>query len=200
MRWWFRARRAHTLLAAALAVFILTVAVLQDAAVGLPSFLHGSADPVLLLLMAPVPLCATLMFSLESRLTEGESTGVRRVAVLDAGLVLSTVALAVVAASFLGLALDADAAPAAGRNVAFLAGLMLCTRAFIGPPAVMAPVAWIFAVIFLGLRGGGRAEFWTVLPASAADVHAFFAAGAALTVGTALHILRPGSPTRIRLH
>ncbi|MEU0525995.1 hypothetical protein [Streptomyces niveus] len=184
----------------ALAVFIVTVAVLQDAAVGLPSFLYGSSNPVLLLLLAPVPLCATLMFSLESRLPEGESTGVRQVAVLDAGLVLFTVALAVLAASFLGLALDAEAAPAAGRNVAFLAGLMLCTRALIGPPAVMAPVAWIFAVIFLGLRGGGRAEFWTVLPASADDLHASLAAGAALIAGTALHIKRPGSPAHTRLH
>ncbi|GAB2897296.1 hypothetical protein [Streptomyces mayteni] len=188
MRWRLKARRAHTVLPAGLTLFLAALFVLQDAVVNLPSFVTSASNPMVFVLMTPVPVCTALMTALESRPTEAEETGIRNVRLLDTALVLATVAFTVAAGAALGTAVDSGAAQAAGRNVAFLTGLMLGVRTITGPPAVMAPVAWIFAVIFIGLDGGGQAELWTVLPERAGEPLAALANMTALTLGLVLHL------------
>ncbi|MDT0308607.1 hypothetical protein RM780_16810 [Streptomyces sp. DSM 44917] len=188
MIWWLKARRVRSVVLGGLGLFLVALAVLQDAVVDLPSFVTSSANPVLFVLMAPVPVCAALMTALESRLAEAEETGTRNVPLLDAALILATVASAVAVGGVLGLAVDSGAAQAAGRNVAFLTGLMLCVRTVAGSTAVMAPVGWIFAVIFLALPGQGRADLWAVLPEPAGHAPAAVASATALAAGLALHL------------
>lgn len=185
MWWWFKARRAHTVLPTVLASFVALVAVLQDALVELPSLLGGSAHPVLFVLLAPVPVCAGLLLCLESRLPAGEDSGVRRVGLLDVGLAVAVSALAVTSCAMLGHALDSSAALSTGRNTVFLIGLSLCARAFVGSSAVFAPVLWIFAVV-LGGMSGPRPAFWTVLPQAHDEPYSAVAAVVALTAGLAL--------------
>ncbi|GAA3861680.1 hypothetical protein [Streptomyces sedi] len=187
MWWWLKGRRAFSVLAWGLGAFAAAVAVLGDATVELPSILSGSANPVLFVLMAPIPLCAALELSLGSRLAEAEETATRRVRALDAGLVLGVCALALAVGGAVHLLTGDTYAVAAGRNVAFLTGLLLCARVFVGQAAIAAPVLWIFAVIFAGFSRGGHAAFWTVLPEPNGDLPAALAACLALASGLLLH-------------
>ncbi|MDT0266735.1 hypothetical protein RM844_10560 [Streptomyces sp. DSM 44915] len=188
MWWWVRARRTFSVLLLALGVFTGAVLLLGDATVELPSILSGSANPVLFVLMAPVPVCAALELSLGSRLVEAEDTAVRRVRAWDAGLVLGVCAAALAAGGAVHLLTGNAYAVAAGRNVVFLTGLLLCVRVFVGQPAVAAPVLWVFAVIFAGFSRGGHSGFWTVLPRPSGDAPAALAAVLALALGLLLHV------------
>ncbi|MFI8005726.1 hypothetical protein [Streptomyces sp. NPDC086010] len=169
MRWWIGARRARFLVPTALAAFLIPLLAVQNIRVALPSLI-GSPQ-IALTLFVPVPLLACLMHILESRLPAPEDSGVRPVDRYDAGLV------AVLSAAALGCALLVTAlggtedAAASGRNVLFLAGLMLLGRAAFGPAAVLVPVAWLVLVVGIGFRGN-VARLWTVVPQSAHDVPA----------------------------
>ncbi|TDC23617.1 hypothetical protein E1265_12210 [Streptomyces sp. 8K308] len=188
MWWWFKARRGHAVLLPALAAFCAMLAALQDSVVSLPSLLTGSANPVLFVLMAPIPVCSALALSLDSRLDEAEQTSVRRPRLLDAALILGVLVLSLGA----GWALDTVSGTAtglpAGRNTIFLTGLMLVLRAVVGSPAVMAPVAWIFAVILFGLSNSNHPAFWTVLPETWGDPVAALATACAITAGLAAYL------------
>ncbi|MDT0342409.1 hypothetical protein [Streptomyces litchfieldiae] len=157
--------------------------VLQDSVVSLPSLLAGSANPVLFVLMAPVFVCSGLALCLDSRLEEAERTGVRRPHLWDAALVVAVLGLSVGAGWALDAASGATSGVPAGRNTVFLTGLLLVLRALVGSPAVMAPVAWIFAVIFFGLDNANHPAFWTVLPETAGDPVAALATVCAITAG-----------------
>ncbi|SCF84224.1 hypothetical protein GA0115254_118876 [Streptomyces sp. Ncost-T10-10d] len=167
MRWWIGARRANAMMPLALAGFLLPLFAVQNVRVALPS-LVGSPQ-VALTLFVPVPILACLMHVLESRLPAPEDSGVRPIGRYDAALV------AVLAAGTLGCALLVAAwggtqeAAASGRNVLFLAGLMLLGRAVVGPAAVLVPVAWLVLVVGIGFRGNVP-RLWTVVPQSAYDV------------------------------
>ncbi|NGO70878.1 hypothetical protein [Streptomyces boncukensis] len=192
MWWWIKARRAHTLLPAALTVFALFALLVQDAVARLPSFLTGSDNPVVAMLLVPMPLCAALMMTLESRLTAAEDSATRRVRARDAGLTLTAVGAAALVGFVLGAALDSDTALAVGRNTAFLTGLMLCVRAAAGAPAVMAPVVWFLAVALFGFDRANHPYFWTVLPRDFGDPAAALAAAVALAAGLTAQLgLRP---------
>jgi hypothetical protein len=188
MLWWLKARRTFTVLPASLAVFALTTAAFQDAVVDLPAFLSGAGGPVLLMLMVPVPLCAAMVMSLDARLPDAEDTGTRFIGLYDAGLVVLVVGSAVLLGWAMGETLDSPAALSAGRNSAFLTGLTLSVRPFVGPPAVMAPIVWIFAVIFFGFDQARQPHFWTVLPEESDHPIAMAAAIWVLAVGLILHI------------
>ncbi|WP_159037279.1 hypothetical protein [Streptomyces specialis] len=188
MRWWLKARRVHVLLLPALAGFCLMLAVLQESVVSLPSFLNGSANPVLFVLMAPVPVCSALALSLDSRLEEAEQTGVRQSHLWDGALIGGVLAVSVGAGWVLDTALGTTTGLPAGRNTVFLTGLVLCLRALVGPPAVMAPVAWIFAVIFFGLTSSDHPAFWTILPQTGGDPLAALATACAITAGLGVHL------------
>lgn len=185
--WWAKARRAHSVLPAALALFIVLLAVVGDGTVVLPSLMGGSGH-VMLMLFIPVPLVAGLQWCLESRLAAPELSGVRPVHLFDAGLCLAlvaaTLALSVVVGAFVG----SWEPVTAGRNTLFLIGVMLVARPLLGTPAVLAPVAWLMAVALVGFRPGNDPYPWTVLPEPLSAPHA--AAGAVLTftLGLAVQI------------
>lgn len=182
MLWWLKARRVPTQLLALYGVFIVMVLLLQDVVADLPSFITAGGNPVVATLIAPVPLYAGLMVSLESRLPAAEDTGVRPVLALDVALVLLVVAGAGLAGLVIGSALDSPSALAVGRNTSFLVGLMLCTRPLFGPAAVMTPVVWLLAVMLFGFERG-HPYFWSVLPRPNGDPIALSAAALALALG-----------------
>ncbi|MDJ1135686.1 hypothetical protein [Streptomyces iconiensis] len=110
---------------------------------------------------------------------------------MDAGLVLTVVAAAVLAGLVIGSLLDSPSALAVGRNTCFLVGLMLCARPLMGAPAVMAPVVWLLAVMLFGF-GQGHPYFWSVLPRANGDPIALTAAAVALAGGLTCQLtLRP---------
>ncbi|MET7639818.1 hypothetical protein [Streptomyces sp. NPDC005438] len=193
MLWWLRARRVTTYLSGALLAFTVLTVLLQDTVARLPSFLTGGDNPVVAMLLVPVPLYATLLLCLENRLP-AEATAVRTVRLWDVGLALATVAAASLVGLVLGAVLDAPAALSLGRNTAFLCGLALCVRPLTGPAGVMVPVAWLTAVMLFGFRQG-HPLFWTVLPREPGDPASLVAATVSLLVGLlALALHRP--PTR----
>src|SRR4051812_2505404 len=98
MWWWIKCRRAHVLMPSALICYLLVVVTMQGQTVSLPSILSGTSSRFLLALIAPIPLCATLVESLESRVSSQEETGLRNVPLLDAGLSLASTGVAVVSA------------------------------------------------------------------------------------------------------
>ncbi|WP_051853101.1 hypothetical protein [Streptomyces aureocirculatus] len=194
--WWVKARRAQTLLPAALACLTALVLLVQDTASQFPSLRTGDDNPVMLMLLVPLPLCAALLASLESRLPAAEDAPARRVRLRDAGLTLAAVTAATVIGVGVGPLLDSDAGPALGRNTAFFVGLMLCTRAVAGQPAVMTPVLWFAAVVFFGSDRTGHPAPWTVLPHTAGNRAAALTALLTLTAGLIVQMsTRPRATT-----
>ncbi|MEU1519569.1 hypothetical protein ABZ490_46920 [Streptomyces sp. NPDC005811] len=119
------------------------------------------------------------MFSLESRVDSIEKSGFRGLGILDISLVCVVVVLAVSISLLLGLAIGSPAVIAAGRNTAFLLGLMLCARWAVGQAAVVAPVVWLMIVMFFGFRTGNDPYPWSILPEPPDAIHA--AAGALIS-------------------
>ncbi|MGW1270185.1 hypothetical protein [Streptomyces sp. NPDC002491] len=176
MRWWFKARRGHTLLPLALVVFTAALYAVQDTTVLLPA-ITGSPR-VALALFVPVPLFAILMATLESRLPAAEVSGVRSVTRLDNLLVTGVMATAVLCSLVVAALEGTGTATTGGRNALFLTGLMLIGRAWVGQGAVMLPVGWLVTVAVIGFRGNVPRS-WTVIALPADDL---FAAAASLVV------------------
>jgi hypothetical protein len=192
MRWWFAARRAGTVLPAGLAAYVLLLVLLRENTAALPS-LFSSGAPVVLVLAAPVPLCAAVLLCLESRSYAAEVSGVRPVRLLDALLVLAVLACAVLAGALAGAVLDSPSVTAAGRNTVFLAGLMLCLRPLAGHRAALVPACWVLLVVFAGFDRYGHPHVWTVVPRPPSDPYAAVA-GALAAVAALTLLLR--SPQR----
>jgi hypothetical protein len=178
MYWWIKARRAHTHVTVATVVFGVLTAMVGNQTVFLPAITTGSTVSARLELFVPVIVTAVLMTCLESRLQAPEVSGTRGIPSLDATLTISVMAVCVALAYAAGQ-------PAAGRNTLFLAGLMLTTRTIIGQAAVMVPIAWLLAVIFVGYRTPSDPYPWTVVPEPANAPHAAGAALVMLAVGLA---------------
>ncbi|CAL9561880.1 hypothetical protein [Streptomyces sp. Tu 3180] len=177
MRWWFKARKGHTLLPLGLAVFAVALYAMQDTTVLLPAIL--GRPRVALSLFVPVPLLAFLMAVLESRLPAAEASGVRSMTRLDNGLVTAIVAAAVLCSVLIASVQGTAAATTGGRNAVFLTGLMLIGRAWAGQAAVMLPVGWLVTVVLVGFHANNTPRPWTVIALPADDV---FAAAASLVV------------------
>ncbi|MET7638153.1 hypothetical protein [Streptomyces sp. NPDC005438] len=194
MRWWIKARRAHTVLPGLFVPFALLALLWQDTELDLPSFLSGTL-PAPISALTPLLLCSALALCLDSRLPAAEETATRPVVWMDVALVLATV-LGALLTGFLARALGSVyTGPGLGRDTAFLVGLMLLVRSVAGSRAVLAPVAWGFVVLFLGRGPGGHVHFWTVLFRPLADPVAATAAFLALASGLAALLARPGTPT-----
>lgn len=184
MMWWIRTRRVHTAMLPSLAVFGLLILLVHNISVPLPSIVGRSQ--VALSLFVPVPLLAGLMMCLESRLPAPEISAARRVALLDAALIVSVVVAAILLCLIAGDLLNSSQVGTVGRNGVFLIGLMLCARTIAGQTAVMVPIAWLVMVVFVGYRGPGDAYSWTILTEPAGNPHAILVTVLALMVGTAL--------------
>ncbi|MFE2291162.1 hypothetical protein [Streptomyces sp. NPDC059452] len=185
MDMWLRTRRLPVL-AAALAAYATLTAAAGDTVVDLPSLGSDAARP--LVLFAPILACIGLTFSLSSRLPAAEASGSRPVARFDQALVLATVLTAAAVAYAVAVLLDAHIASTAGRNTAFLAGLMLCVRRIAGHQvAAIAPVAWVITMMLIGNTGSnGQPHPWSVILLPPDHVPAALAATALLALGTAL--------------
>ncbi|WP_147266843.1 hypothetical protein [Streptomyces diacarni] len=196
MTWWIKARRAHTVLPGMFLPFCFLAVLWRDTVLDLPSFLAGTLPaPVIALL--PILLCAALALCLDSRLPAAETTATRRVAWMDTALAGATV-LAACATALLAWKLSgADAGLNLGRDTAFLVGLMLLVRSVAGSRAVLAPVAWGFAVLFLGSAPDGHIYFWTVLLRPSTDPIAAAAAVLACAGGLAALLVRPATTSGI---
>ncbi|RZU28362.1 hypothetical protein EV284_6232 [Streptomyces sp. BK022] len=182
MRIWLRTRWI-TVLAAALAAYTALTAAAGDTLVDLPSLGGDAARP--LVLFAPLLICMGLAVCLGSRLPAAEASGSRPVARFDQALILATVLATVVVAYAVAVLLDAPTANTAGRNTAFLAGLMLCARRTAGlQVAALTPVAWVITMMLIGNTGGtGRPHPWTVVLLPPDHLPAAFAATAVLALG-----------------
>ncbi|MFJ8855986.1 hypothetical protein [Streptomyces sp. NPDC102437] len=164
---------------------------MQGQTISLPSVLSGASNSFLFTLIAPIPLCAALTESLDSRMSPPEASGLRNISLLDAGLSLLSAGIAAASALGMSVALDAPSVSAVGRNVAFLIGLTLLSRSVVGRPAAMVPVAWIFCVVFFGYKNSQQSYFWAILPEGSNDPYAAAAAAIALSAGLAAQIFWP---------
>ncbi|MFJ4922011.1 hypothetical protein [Streptomyces sp. NPDC088725] len=190
MRLWLKTRRI-SVLAATLVAYAALTATAGDTLVDLPSLGSDSARP--LVLFAPLLACAGLALTLDSRLPAAESSGSRPVARLDQALVLTTVLTTVAVAYAVTVLLDTQSANIAGRNTAFLVGLMLCARRIAGHQvAAVVPVAWVITMMLIGNTGGnGQAHPWTVILMPPDHTLAALAATAMLALGT---VSAPAAP------
>ncbi|MGW5234644.1 hypothetical protein ACWEQU_20695 [Streptomyces nodosus] len=184
MRMWLRTRRLPVL-ATALAAFASLTAAAGDTLVNLPSLGSDAARPVVL--FAPLFACIGLVVCLSSRLPAAEASGSRPVSRFDQALILATVLTTVAVAYAVTVLLDAQTANIAGRNTAFLVGLMLCARRIAGHQvAAIAPVAWVITMMLIGNSGGnGQAHPWTVILMPPGHIPAAITAAAILALGTA---------------
>ncbi|MER6119756.1 hypothetical protein E6R60_05545 [Streptomyces sp. A0642] len=188
MRWWIGARRAGITVPLALAVFLLPLLAVQNTEVALPGIV--GTPRVALTVFVPVPLVACLMHLLESRVPAPEDSGVRPVARYDALLVTAVAAAALCCALLVAAVSDTQQAAATGRNVLFLAGLLLLGRAVFGPSAVLVPVAWLVLVVGIGFRGNVP-RAWTIVPEAARDVPAAIVSLLVFAAGLTVLIFAP---------
>lgn len=193
---WLKARRADTVLPAALALFIVLLALLGDSSAELPALIPSFSGPVVTALLVPIPVCAGLMLCLDTRLDPAEDSGVRPMALLDGALALATLLVAAALAAVTGALVDSAAADEAGRNTAFLCGLALCLRPLLGVRAVFAPVLWIMAVAEAGYHWGHPLA-WTVIARPLSDPYAAVGTTVVAVAGLAAHVLT-GTSERAR--
>jgi hypothetical protein len=196
MRFWFKARRAHTVLPAALTLFTVLLAVLRDHAAQLPALIPSFSGTVVTALLVPIPVCAGLILCLDTRLDAAEDSGVRPVLLLDGALILATLLAAAVLATLVGSLADSRAAYEAGRNTAFLCGLALCLRPLLGVRAVFAPVVWIMAIAEAGYHYGHPLA-WTVVARPLSDPYAATGTAVIALGGLTAHLLT-GTSERAR--
>lgn len=189
MIWWLRARRADVLLPLGTAGMLALALLFQDTVAALPSLTLPGSNQLALTTFAPVPLVGAVALCLDSRLDAAEMSGTRPVPLLDVGLIAVAMAAAVALSCVLGAALGSPALWTAGRNAAFLTGLLLCARPLVGRPAVMVPVAWLVAVVFLGFRAPYDPHVWAIVPETIGTPHAALVTAGVFLSGAFVHLL-----------
>ncbi|MEV0439963.1 hypothetical protein AB0I84_24295 [Streptomyces spectabilis] len=172
MIWWFKARLVLPVLLPGTAVFTLVVAVAHDRAIELPGMLSAGGNRVFLVQIVPLVITSVLAHSLAQRLVEAEVVATRDPRRLDAFLVVACVLTAAAASLAIGAVSASDEATMAGRNTAFLTGIMLLAQAAHPKAATVAPVGWVFVVMFLGHADYHRPWPWAVTLHPPADVPA----------------------------
>ncbi|MFC8129475.1 hypothetical protein [Streptomyces sp. NPDC057302] len=162
MIWWLKARRLLPVLLPGTAACILIVALAHDRAIDLPGMLTAGANQVFLMQLIPLLVTSTLAHCLTQRLDEAEVVATRNLRRLDLLAVLTCVSAVAVAGVAIGAAAGSDEATTVGRNTAFLTGLMLLAEAVHPKAATVAPVGWVFAIMFLGHSDYHRPWPWAV--------------------------------------
>lgn len=196
MTWWLTTRRAVSALGVALAVYAALLLAMGGTFVTLPSLvtIGGSSTP--LALVAPVPVCCAVVISLEADAHYAEGAGTRLVSLMDAALVVVTVAVTTTVSVVLGWSLDTPQVTAAGRNTAFLTGLTLLVRAMAGNRAVLVPPGWILLTTLFGYQSVNDPWFWSVIPYPPGTGHALIASGVTFAAGLLATVVRPRGNVR----
>ncbi|KUL53714.1 MULTISPECIES: hypothetical protein [unclassified Streptomyces] len=162
MIWWLKARRLLPVLLPGTAACVLIVALAHDRAIDLPGVLNAGANQIFLMQLIPLLVTSTLAHCLAQRLEEAEAVATRDPRRLDTLTVLTCVSVVAVAGLAIGAAAGSDEATTVGRNTAFLTGLMLLAEAVHPKAATVAPVGWVFAIMFLGHSDYHRPWPWAV--------------------------------------
>lgn len=159
---WVRARRVLPVLVPCLLAFLMVITAGRQESVLLPGLIGGGRNRVQLVHLAPLIVTSALTYCLNQKLAEAELTTVRRIRLLDAALSTAAVALAASVSCLLAGITHADLLYEVGRNTAFLAGVMLIAGALHPQAATLAPVAWVFTVMFAGYRDYDQPWIWAV--------------------------------------
>ncbi|WP_053912564.1 hypothetical protein VM636_21880 [Streptomyces sp. SCSIO 75703] len=186
MSLWFGTRR-WWVAGIGLLVFFLGAVLAGERQAVVPAFTPIGSATVKLMLFLPVPVCLSVLYCLENALVAAELTAIRRTAAYDRAALVTAGVLAQVAAALCGLLVQTPTAQAAGRNVLFLVGLMLATRAVLGPLAAGAVcVGWLVLVTLVGYGGDLRPHAWTVVLRDSHDVLSGLVSCALFAVGVGL--------------
>jgi hypothetical protein len=168
---------------------------LHDTSAILPSLTLTSGAPTRLVEFVPIVATTTVGLCLDSRLENAEVSGIRPVRLFDCLLVAFVVAVVCIIGLGIGLMLGSKLAMEMGRDTAFLVGLMLSARTWIGPSASMVPLGWIAAVALAGFRRPNDPYFWTVIAEPLGNPVAALASGAVFGVGLLCLIYRSRKST-----
>lgn len=188
MIWWIQARRLVPVLGPGVVLFTILVVLFTDAQANLVSWTVGS-QVIPIVTFAPLAVAATLAICLDSRLPEAELTSIRRIPLLDAGLIVVLLLLALGVSWFaFGLTHD-EATLTVGRNTVFLVGLMLIARSFTNRGGIVVATGWVMVVILVGRRTSSDYYPWAVTGLPLSTVHAATAAVATFTFGVLLTYL-----------
>lgn len=186
MIWWLKARRVHPFLTLGMGSFVAAILVVQDSTVLLPALTLSVGNLTQVAFFTPVIVVGALAQTLDNRLLSAEVSGIRRVRLMDTALITVTMAVALTATGIGGWVSGSEGVLTSGRNTCFLAGLMLCARAFVRRSGVVLPLAWIFAVIFFGRKTGTSYYEWAVTALPSGSVLAAVCAATALALGLVL--------------
>ncbi|MFE5209853.1 hypothetical protein [Streptomyces sp. NPDC056600] len=140
-------------------------------------------------LAAPIPVVATMLYCLTSPVCHLEEAGFRRYRVYDVIMLSVSVCVACLIGAVAGWAAPSQSAFAAGRNVAFLAGLALVTRVFIGVGSSVVPVAWLITVFMTGSLMPDQVRVWAIIPDPVTSVSALAASAVLFAVGCLMHLM-----------
>ncbi|MFB7421200.1 hypothetical protein ACFC18_26470 [Streptomyces sp. NPDC056121] len=162
MIWWCRARLLVPVLLPGLLTFALGLVVARDDAIALPSFFNAGGNRIAFVQVLPLMVSSTLAYAMTQRLTEAEALARRPIALLDTGLSAAAGFLALAASVTVWHFGGSQESLAAGRNTLFLIGLMLIAARINSQAATLTPVAWMFAMLFIGFKDHHRPWFWAV--------------------------------------
>lgn len=186
MIWWLKTRRVHPYLTFGILAFAAITLLMQDTTIVLPALSLSTGNNVVLAFFSPVIVVGTLAQVLENRLTSAEESGTRPVRWMDTALIASATGTALAVTTVGGWITHSDNVVAAGRNVCFLAGMMLCARFFVRRSGVVLPLAWIFVVILLGRKTGVVYHEWALTAQPPGHGPAAAAAAGILALGLLL--------------
>ncbi|MFF9352727.1 hypothetical protein [Streptomyces sp. NPDC014734] len=168
-------------------VFFLGAVLAGERQAAVPAFTPIGSATVKLMLFVPVPVCLSILYCVENALVAAELTGVRRTVAYDQVAIVVAGGLAQVGAALGKLLVHAPTAQAAGRNVLFLTGLMLASRALLGPiGAGVVCVGWLVLVTLVGYGGDLRPYAWTVVLRNPNDVMSGLVSCVMFAVGVGL--------------
>jgi hypothetical protein len=193
--WWLRVRRVHSVLTASVGVFLLLTCVLGDDDILLPAFSVSVGNSVALASFTPLLVVGAVGQCLDARLASAELTGLRPIRWMDTALVAVATGIVLAGSAAAATLLDSTTAAQAGRNTAFLTGLLLLGRGSVGRAAIMTPLCWVFAVVFFGRESAAAYHGWAVTGQGASSASAAVAAAVVFAAGLVVnHYLSRKAP------
>ncbi|GGX40822.1 hypothetical protein [Streptomyces chryseus] len=195
MTLWLKARRIP-LLAVGLALYAGVAIAAGSLTANLPTLTSSGAAGVPLMLFAPLPACAALIFCLESGSPGAEGTASRRVARYDQVVIVLSGVVALTIGYGTAVLRSAPVAEAAGRNMLFLTGIMLCARwLWDGRIGVLAGIAWVIMVTLIGFNARREPYTWAVIGLPPHDIAGMALSLTCFTLGALLLASRKKSKT-----